>query len=562
MFDWLSRGLGLRKAPTHPLGSAESRREIIADLPTGNPPRALQDLADWMALTDRAELPPAERIAAIRALDGEGQRFTREVMLDFLAEVPTHHRAEQTWFLLSTWQGRVFDACSSALRDLFDAGGSMERDKGTAALLAASALAALAERKKLLRMRYRMVEPTVWGDLYGIFQLADQLGVARRPVRLSGASADTSVQRELLCAVWFDLGPIGNIDHLQMEYLDRIVRELLSFLAFRDAPDAETRYVLDFAQTLPPQRWHVEQTALGSQRFLGPGQVYAQLVALSRDVRRTQSLPTYLHVEKVEGVQHALNLIDRLVLHWSRTPPRRVHDRVELQERLEVVHGYREIRRMIAGIAYLRLTEAAAGRDLSRQQRDEFSRYGFVSDRRDPEQEAADEIARVRAMIETQNQQLTLEWVLTDASECGIGAIAQGATQWMQVGLLLGLRRAGETDWSCGVVRRMSRNARGQATVGVQRFAGIGRCGRIGSLDNRQVSVFERSLDPGVSVYFDAIALLEDNAVLVEPGVYAEHARFRLVIEGQRTTIRFLQLLERGLNFEHVRFEVEADGPG
>jgi hypothetical protein len=50
--------------------------------------------------------------------------------------------------------------------------------------------------------------------------------------------------------------------------------------------------------------------------------------------------------------------------------------------------------------------------------------------------------------------------------------------------------------------------------------------------------------------------------------VYLENARFRLVIEGKRTTIRFLQLLERGLNFEYVRFEVEsnptveADQPG
>jgi hypothetical protein len=239
-----------------------------------------------------------------------------------------------------------------------------------------------------------------------------------------------------------------------------------------------------------------------------------------------------------------------------------VHDRSELQERLEVVHGYREIRRLIAGIAYLRLTEGMAGADLSNQQREEFSRYGFVAEQRDPQQGADDEVARVRAMIEAQNRQMTLEWVLTDVSDFGFGAIAQGPTQWMQVGILLGLRRPGDADWTAGVVRRLSRNVKGQATVGVQRFPGTGRCGRIGALDNRQVSVFERSQDPGVSVYFDAIALLEDNSVLVEPGVYIDNARFRLVIEGRRTTIKFLQLLERGVNFEHVRFEVEPELAG
>ncbi|MCE2980739.1 MAG: hypothetical protein LW923_13005, partial [Betaproteobacteria bacterium] len=200
--------------------------------------------------------------------------------------------------------------------------------------------------------------------------------------------------------------------------------------------------------------------------------------------------------------------------------------------------------------------------DLSKQQREEWSRYGFVGEQRDPEQSAAEEIVRIRTMIETQNRQVILEWPLFDISEFGCGVFAHGPVQWLQVGLLLGLRRPGDTEWTASVVRRLSRDLKGQATVGIQRFPGFGQCGRIGALDGRQVSVFERSLDPGVTVYYDAIALLEDNSVLVEPGVYIENARFRLVIEGKRTNIKFLQLLERGLNFEHVRFEVETDAPG
>lgn len=562
MLDWLSRNLGLRAKSTHPLASAESLRTIIDELPRANPAKALQDLADWLALADRVDLDPADRVAAIRTLDEEGARFTREVMVEYLGSAPTQHRAEQTWFALTTYHGRVFDASRSALRDLFDADKPLSRDKGTAARLAARALAALAERKKLIRMRYRAVEPATWGDLYGTYQLAETLGIERKSVRLPGAAADTTAYREFLVAVWFELAPIGNLDHVQMEYLDRIVRELLNFFAVREAPDADTCWVVDLAMSAPPQRWSVDATPRMSHRFLGPGQVYAQLVSLAREVRRTLALPSYLLLDGIEGVQNAVNLVEKLVLHWSRTPPRRVHDRAELQERLDVVHGYREIRRMIAGIAYLRLTEAAAGGDLSKQQREEFSRYGFVSEQRDPQQATDDETSKVRAMIEAQNRQMTLQWVLTDISEFGYGAIAQGATQWMQVGLLLGLRRADDADWTSGVVRRLSRNVKGQATVGVQRFPGIGRCGRIGALDNRQVSVFERSLDPGVSVYFDAIALLEDNSVLVEPGVHVDNARFRLVIDGKRTTIKFVQLLERGVNFEHVRYEVEPDIPG
>ena len=71
--------------------------------------------------------------------------------------------------------------------------------------------------------------------------------------------------------------------------------------------------------------------------------------------------------------------------------------------------------------------------------------------------------------------------------------------------------------------------------------------------------MFERSSDPGVSVYFDAISLLEDNSVLIEPGVYLDSGRFRLVIGSKRWTIQFTQLLERGLDFEHVRYEIQPD---
>jgi hypothetical protein len=561
MLDWLGKKLGIRKESTHPLASAESLREIIEELPQANGVRALQDIGEWLALTSRPDLPPTDRVTAIRTLDAEAARFAREVMFEYLSSAPTHHRAEHTWFAVSTYDSQIFDACRGALRDLFDTNGPLERDKADAALFAARALAALAARKKLLRMRFRVVDASLWGDIYGTYQLADQLGVARKAVRLPGASVDTSAYREFLAAVWFELAPIGNLNHMQMEYLDRLVRELLNFFAIREAPDADTPYVVDLAMALPPQRLSREARPRASQRYLGPGQVYAKLVSLAREVRRTRALPTYLTLEDVAEGQSAVNLIERLVLNWSKMPPHRLEERAARVGRLEVVHGYRETRRLMAGIAYLKLTEAQSG-TLSQHQREEYSRYGFVGEQRDVEQEAADEVARVRALIEAENRKLVVEWDLTDVSEFGFGAVIPGATHWIQVGILLGLRRDGETDWASGVVRRIARDAKGRLTVGVQRFPGVGCCARIGSLDNRPVSVFERSQDPGVSVYFDAIALLEDNAVLIEPDIYVENARFVLVIEGKRTTIRFLESLELGVNFERVRYEIEPEHAG
>jgi hypothetical protein len=559
VLDWLSKNLGIKKRSTHPLASAESLRDILAELPAANGLKALSELADWLAMTDRPDLDPSDRMNAIRTLDERGAVLQREVMLDYLSCAPTHHRAEQTWYALTTYQDAVFNAYRSALRDLFDAGRPLERDKSAAAQFATRAMVAVTHRKKLVRMRYRAVDADMWADLYSTYLTAEQLGIGRSGAKAAGGGPETSPYRELMAASWFELAPIGNLDHMQMEYLDRVVRELMKYFTAREAPDGETQYVVDLAMTGPPQRWKADDTPRMSQRYLAPGTVYAQLVSLVREIRRTRVLPAYLTMEGLEGVQSCVNLLEKLVLHWSKNPPRRAHERAPLNEPLQVVHGYREIRRMIAGIAYLRLTQDKSRTELSSQQREEFAKYGFVSEQRDPQQGLDEEISKVRAMIEQQNRQMTLDWILNDVSQFGAGALAQGTLQWLQVGILLGLRWGGGEDWQAGVVRRLARNPKGVATVGVQRFPGTARCARIGALDKRQVSVFERSQDPGISVYFDAIALLEDNSVLIEPGVYDDNARFRLVIDGKRTTIKFVQLLERGVNFEHVRIEVEPE---
>ncbi len=557
MLGWLSKNLGLKKASTHPLATPQSLREVIDELPAGNPIRALADLADWLAMAERRDLQPDERIVAIRTLDEHAIELNSELIFEYLSCLPTHHRAEQMWHALSTYQDAVFKAYRLAFRDLFEAGKPRERDKSTATLFAVRAMAAITERKKLLRMRYRAVDAGLWADLYGLVQIAEGLGIARKDARLA-SGVQTSVWRELLAGTWFELGPIGNLDHLQMEQLDRIVRDMLKLFAVRAAPDTETRFVLDLATTAPPQRWR-DQKARELRHFLAPGAAYAHLVSLVREIRRNGALPGYLVMEGLESLQSCVNLIDKLVPQWSKNPPRRAHERKALNEPVEVVHGYREIRRMIAGIAYLRLTGGKAKTDLSGQQREEFSRHGFIAEQRDPQQQIDDEIAKVRALIESQNRLMVLEWTLHDLSEFGAGALAQGTLHWLQPGVLIGLRWGGREDWQSGVVRRISRDARGQASIGIQRFQGVARCGRIGVLDKPQASAFERSRDAGVSVYFDAIALLEDSSLLVESGVYVENGRFRLVIDGQRTTVVFVELLERGTNFEHVRFAIETD---
>jgi hypothetical protein len=560
VLKWLGRNLGLTTRSTHPLATAESVAQVLAELPSANTARALQEIGDWLALTDRADLSLGPRVAAIRRLDEAAQPLRTELWLEYLGCPPAHHRAEQTWFALTSYAQHLYGALIRVLREHYLPGRDQAGDTGTSALLAARAMAALMERKRLLRMRYRAVEPALWSDAFELYQAAVQQGIARRPLRLYPEhGAGRSLHAEFLAGMLFETAPVSGLNPVQMEYLDRVVHEFAGKFSFRESFDESTPFVIDYARAQGPQRCGGRLEPRMSQRFIGPGMSLHALITLIKDLRRTRELPPWLAIEGRPAVQECVNLLEKLMLHWSRNPPRRLHERQPLRQPLDVVHGYREIRRMIAGVHFLQRTAGGQGDELTREEREELSRFGYVSERRDPAQLAEQERSRVRDMIDQQNRLLIQPFEMTDHSEFGLGALGAGQTGWLRVGMLLGLRWGAGEQWAAGVARRIARNAHNQVQLGVQLFPGSPECGRIGALDQRQVSVFERAHDPGVSVYFDAILLAEDNSVLVEPGVHVDNGRFRLVVAGRRSTIRFTQLLERGDDFELVRFETLPD---
>lgn len=564
MLGWISK-LGFGKKSTSPLGSSQALKEVIADL-SPTPIKAIADITDWLKMSDQPDLRPNDRLHAIRTLDEIGSRHLGALYLEFVTVPPTHHRAEQCWLLVVAYLDAIADACRGALKDLFDSGGPLERDKGAAAWMAVRAMAAMNQRHRLARMRYRAVDATEWGEYYRTVEVARRIGVANRNQRLQEPEGDTSVQRELQIGTWFELAPIGSIDHIQMEFLDRVIRENIAAFTTRDTMAPDTPFILDMTVGAPPRRVREDDPAGShpSRLYLAPGQAYVQLIALARDVRRMKALPRYATLSGLSGavaVTSFLGLIEKLILYWGRNPPRRGHERIRRREKLQVVNGFREVRRVIAGLAYLRYREKQilAGEDPD-SSFDEFTRYGFLSEARGDALTPEQKLERTRELIEQTDRQVVSEWLLSDLSATGCGATALGGNSWLQVGILLGLRWGTQPDWNVGIVRRLARDAKGQAAVGIQRYPGLPQVARIGSLAERQVSVFERSYDPGVSVYYDAIALVEDHCVLIEPNVFAEGGRYRLVIQEHKTTIKLIEVVEHGMNFDRVRYVEVVEG--
>ena len=48
--------------------------------------------------------------------------------------------------------------------------------------------------------------------------------------------------------------------------------------------------------------------------------------------------------------------------------------------------------------------------------------------------------------------------------------------------------------------------------------------------------------------------------MLIEPNVYSEGALFRLVIQEEKTTIKLIEVVEHGMNFDRVRYVEVVEG--
>jgi hypothetical protein len=150
------------------------------------------------------------------------------------------------------------------------------------------------------------------------------------------------------------------------------------------------------------------------------------------------------------------------------------------------------------------------------------------------------------------DRQLMQQWTLIDRSKTGIGAVANRHYEWLKVGALIGFRKTSSMQWSIGVARRLSRNARGQIIVGMQLFEGELAVTRAGALDKLVSILFE---DPTmvsegpIFSWHDAVVMRGTTTILMQNGRYAEGARYLLNIGAEKKYVRLTTLLEEGNDY-------------
>ena len=335
------------------------------------------------------------------------------------------------------------------------------------------------------------------------------------------------------------MGPWQNLKLAQIELLDLLVRKFSANFLFRGIAERNASYAVDLASRFGPIRLHADKPQTASMRYIGSGIVLGHVAQLFKQLQSNGAIPDWFSLPGAHPTREYVAMLKKLQLCWSDDSADRRQPRERHEMQIDALHGFREIRRMVASIEYIQSGRTTA----------------YRVERPDAEQEPAvplDSQQRLKQMELAGDRQLIQQWTLIDRSKTGIGALANRHYDWLNVGALIGFRKTSSMQWSIGVARRLSRNARGQIIVGMQLFEGELAVARAGALDKLVSLLFE---DPTmvsegpIFSWHDAVVIRGTTTILMQNGRHAEGARYLLNIGAEKKYVRLTSLLEEGNDY-------------
>ena len=547
------------KKPEHPMGSVREARKLLAELPADDPHKAFEEITFWLGSAQDAEGHPLkERIEVIGLLDEAARAYQRTLSQSYLAASRMHKVQEnRLWLSASEFWKRLAAAYLLCI-DEFEAGAKgVEQIRGDLPVIAVRAMAALGAQNKWLHLRYRLADQRIWGDIGRLFLFAEVKLFVRSPVvGYADSNTHTSVQQELLKILMLEASSPDRLPPAQIQLVDKLAAQLVGSFVFGEALD-DCSYCFDLTARKPPARLVKGDRLDVMKRVFGAGGAPQKLELLLQQVE-TGSVPSGLLLDETVRPQELVDLLHHLLQTWSQHPPQRKYERKKLVSRLSVVHGISEIRRKIAGSDSAVQPGLLENKDLFYQERADLKLYGFVTEK--TKRAMAEGLAKAAEAKQETAAEGAESWVMENVSECGYGAvIPQLAEDWVKLGALLGLRAEDGRQWSVGVVRRLSRDARMKVYLGIETLAHTPVSVRVRAL-NGTVSVWDKLTEVEAREYTYAVLLpssehcLREASLLLEPGAFDASKPCELVVGGERRLINLNGVLERGDDFERVGF--------
>jgi hypothetical protein len=565
MLNWLNSKTR-QGAFDHPLGGDAAVDEALASLNPGRAESNLIEIAEWIGDPDMlsASMPPEAALRALTRVDEAAQAFVPEVWKQFLHNNKLDHIGEQKLKSLDGFYAASFAANRHALRLLIQKpaiGGKAATELATR--LSARMLHAHGACARIMHLRYRAPDLTWWDDEAASLALVGQAGSLNLKQR---AYADdplpTTPWVEHLIGLFFETAPLGNCNPRQMDLLFRVLRWLEPHFMVRDSFSPQAPWLTRLDASAAPKRLREPDAAHPDNIYFGPGMAYGHLVRQRAIMKAENALPTWMRDSQC-GLDEAMAVIDGLIMHWSERPPQRVASREARQASVRAVHGFTQIRRMIAFSEFAR-----SGRKVgytSHFEMFKFERMGFADATKannptDEERWAQASPLETIAILETAgDKQMMDEWQMQDVSETGVGAIASFLKPWMVIGAFIGYRLTDEVDWRIGILRRIHRKDSGHPSLGIESFPETPLCAQVSALTIPPGSTPAQELarTQGKLETDDAIIVSQERGTLLLPvGLFAEGRFVVLSVGGHREVVRLIAQTHVNEDCECVQYEV------
>ena len=496
----------------HPMADDKAAKQFLAELPTGDSFKLLEEVSFWLDATRSAEgLKPLRAYEIVEQLESAARPHQRKLAQEYLASGNRRQRFQE----LRIWSSQVelcrqlgaaYEHCLTLALSGASGSGAL---KPLTSTLACRAIRALTLELKWALLRYAPVDPTLWGRLGALYAQAEKAGFAQKSCTVyAGMGPESTVQREYLKALMLSMSATDGLLPRKAEVAERIVADLCAHFVLSAERRKDCHYYVDLAVAQPPARLAGRAASAPTMRYFGPGTGCDAAAKLIAAITNSGAMPSDLNLGGNYEPSLVTEVLHHLARYWAPMPPARAQERRRSFVRLHVVHDFEDIVAIIAG-------ESA---DLS------FSES-----------------------IET--------WTVENESEGGYGAvITQSKGDWLKVGALLGIKLEDGAAWGVGIVRRINSATGQQCYVGIETLAKGGARVKLYPVGGRNAQSGE-----------DALLLPSSSAdssgrgelsLLMRLGSFSPRQSFQMRAYEREYLLVPKQLVEGGQDFDMAKFRV------
>ncbi len=489
--------------------------EFLGRLPRDDPFRMLEEITYWLkALRDAYAIAPQRAYEVVDLLDVTAMAPQRKLTSDFIALGSRYQKfqAQRTWntsFQFSRELGATYQFLVDQYRQRVS---GAELLQPVLPVLVARAIRALRLELKWSLLRQGPVDQVLWKLAGALYSYAEGANIASDNLKIyPGTQAFSSVQLEYLQALMLWVSATDTLPPENLHLVESLVEHYAEFFALVRAPRRGCHYYVDVGGGGTPARLVERVAPAPGIRYFGPDKAASMLDRMIETISERGMVPPELNPGGMHKAASILEVVDHLARYWDPTPPTRASERAAAPARISVVHDFDSILAMVSG---------------------DSQELDFDSN------------------VET--------WSVENESQSGFGALVrETASDWLEIGSVLGIRAEEGASWGIGLVRRLSRPAAGTMYVGIE------------SLSRGVVKVrVSRMPSDGPHQELDALLLLSGSegsaqrgevALMLPPGTFVAGRTLAMHAFDRAYTLLPRELRDSGEGYELARFRVQSE---